>query len=236
MVHLHPLYTPRAHSFVHQRFLWCIGGSNSPWSEFICRHGSCLLTKRGSKEHRPRPKQTKISNMSSCRPRVFQIALFMGFPNIPHIPPPTGHTLGTNDTTMTTSTENLPSWCNPHCPQEIFKIDLSDRQRAVHEERQEDVIVAHCFFASGTLALPEGDVFWCRGAGDGGGGGLSYMLLWRWLPSPLQMAKAGFLRPRHPAGPSLSASQGCRGIPSQSPARPLSYPRFGIYGLATGPM
>ena len=51
----------------HQRLLWCIGGSNSPWSEFVCGHGSCLLTKRGSKKHRHRPNRTKISNLSSVQ-------------------------------------------------------------------------------------------------------------------------------------------------------------------------
>ena len=51
--HLHPLYTSRACSFAHQRFLWCIRGSNKTWSEFVCGRGSCLLTKRGSKQHRP---------------------------------------------------------------------------------------------------------------------------------------------------------------------------------------
>ena len=65
--HLHPLCTPRASPFTHQRLLWGIRGSNSPWIEFVCRHGSCLLTKRGSKQHRHRPKQTKISHMSSVQ-------------------------------------------------------------------------------------------------------------------------------------------------------------------------
>ena len=32
--HLHPVCTPRARSFAHQRFLWCIGRSNSTWREF----------------------------------------------------------------------------------------------------------------------------------------------------------------------------------------------------------
>ena len=95
--HLLPGFTPRACPFANQRLLWCIWGSNSPWSEFVCRHGSCLLTKRGSRQHRHRPKRTKISNMSSVQHAD------LGFPNspfqglseyTPHTPTsgtPTGH-------------------------------------------------------------------------------------------------------------------------------------------------
>ena len=35
MTHLHPLSTPRASSFAHQRLLWCFGGSNSTGHEFL---------------------------------------------------------------------------------------------------------------------------------------------------------------------------------------------------------
>ena len=45
---LHPFCTPRACSFANQRFLGCIWGGNSPWSEFICGHGGCLLTKEAA--------------------------------------------------------------------------------------------------------------------------------------------------------------------------------------------
>ena len=38
-------FHPRACSFANQRLLWCIGGSNSTWCEFVYGHGSCLLTK-----------------------------------------------------------------------------------------------------------------------------------------------------------------------------------------------
>ena len=31
--------------------LWCIGRSNSTLREFVCRHGTCLLTKRRSRQH-----------------------------------------------------------------------------------------------------------------------------------------------------------------------------------------
>ena len=63
LLHPHPLCSPRATPFAHQRILWCIGGSNSTRCEFVCRHGGCLLTKRGRKQHRHRPKRTKTSNM-----------------------------------------------------------------------------------------------------------------------------------------------------------------------------
>ena len=53
--------------------------------------------------------------------RVFQIALSKGFPNIPHIPPPLGHSAGTNEATMTTP-ENAPCWQVPQRPREIFSI------------------------------------------------------------------------------------------------------------------
>ena len=58
---------------------------------------------------------------TACRPRVFQIVLFKGFPNIPHIPPPhIGHSVRTNNATMTTTTENPLRWRNRQHPQEIL--------------------------------------------------------------------------------------------------------------------
>ena len=56
---------------------------------------------------------------TACRPRVFQLALFKGFPNILHITLPTGHTMGTNQATLTTTTENPPSWRIRYRPREI---------------------------------------------------------------------------------------------------------------------
>ena len=41
-------------------------------------------------------------------------------PHIPHIPPPLGHTVGTNQATMTTTTENPPSWRIQYRPREIY--------------------------------------------------------------------------------------------------------------------
>ena len=42
-------------------------GNKSTWCEFVCRHGSCLLTKRGSKEHRHHPKRTKVGRQHSMQ-------------------------------------------------------------------------------------------------------------------------------------------------------------------------
>ena len=74
---------------------------------FVRRHGSCLLTKGGSKQHRHRHIVS-----TACRPRVFQIALFKGFPNIPHIPPPLGHSADTNEATMAPTPKTPASWHN----------------------------------------------------------------------------------------------------------------------------
>ena len=64
---LQPLCSHRACSCANQRFLGCIWGGNSPWSEFVYGHGGSLSTKRGSKRHRHRPKWTKISKISSVQ-------------------------------------------------------------------------------------------------------------------------------------------------------------------------
>ena len=118
---LAPILRPRASPFMHQRFLWCIRGSNSPWSEFVCGHGSCLLTKRGSKQHRHRPRRTKISSM-----RLVQHA-DLGVPNnpfqglsecTPHTPPPE-HSVGRNQATKAPTPENPLSWHNSARPREI---------------------------------------------------------------------------------------------------------------------
>ena len=53
-------------------FLWCIGQSNT-LREFVCGHDSCLLTKRGSKQHRHRPKWTKVSNISSVQHQTWVV-------------------------------------------------------------------------------------------------------------------------------------------------------------------
>ena len=60
--------------------------------------------------------QTKHVVSTACRPRVFQIARFKGFPNIPHIPLPTGHVVGTNEATRAPSLKNTPSWHKRNCP------------------------------------------------------------------------------------------------------------------------
>ena len=104
MSNTHPVFPAREHSFVNQRFLRCIWRCNSTWREFVCGHGGCLSKKRGKKQHRHRPKRTKILNMPrvQCRVGVFQIVLFKGFLNIPHIPPPPpmGDSAGTSEATI----------------------------------------------------------------------------------------------------------------------------------------
>ena len=46
-------------------------------------------------------------------------ALFKGFPNIPHIPLPTGHSVDTNEATTAPTLENPQSWQEIRCPREI---------------------------------------------------------------------------------------------------------------------
>ena len=90
------------------------GGSNGAWCEFVYRHGRYLLTKRGSEQHRHCPKQMKISNISSVQHADLGVpnSPFQGLSECtPHPPPPpSGHTRGKNKATMTTTTENPPSW------------------------------------------------------------------------------------------------------------------------------
>ena len=57
---------------------------------------------------------------TACKPGVFRIALFKGFPNMPHIPPPTGHSAGTNETTKAPTPENAPCWHETARPREIY--------------------------------------------------------------------------------------------------------------------
>ena len=52
--------------------------------------------------------------------RVFQITLFKGFPNIPHIPPHYGTLMSTNEATRVATPENAPSWQETTCPREIW--------------------------------------------------------------------------------------------------------------------
>ena len=103
---LHPLCTPRASFFGDQRFLGCIRGGNSPWTEFVRGHGGCLLTKRGRKQHRHRPKRTKISNerQYSMQTQGVPNSPFQGlrgFPTYPTYPSlPMGHSADSNEATM----------------------------------------------------------------------------------------------------------------------------------------
>ena len=53
---------------------------------------------------------------------VFWVALFKGFPNMPHIPPPTGHSAGTKETTKAPTPENAPCWHETVRPREICEL------------------------------------------------------------------------------------------------------------------
>ena len=101
--HLHPVCTPRASPFACQRFLWCIGGSNSS-----------IDKRRQQAAHTQYKTDENLSHVvnTACRPRVFQVALCKGFLNLPYIPPPPllGHSAGTNEATKTPTPENAPCW------------------------------------------------------------------------------------------------------------------------------
>ena len=56
---------------------------------------------------------------TASRPGVFRIALFKGFPNIPHIPLPPEHSVGANEGTMAQGPENPQSWQDSERPREI---------------------------------------------------------------------------------------------------------------------
>ena len=106
--HLHP-----ARSFAHQRFLWCIGGSNSTVREFVCRHGSCLLTKGGSKQHShvQKGQKSQTCRQYSMQNRGLQIAFSRAFGIYPTYPPPLlGHSAGVNEATTAPTPENAPCW------------------------------------------------------------------------------------------------------------------------------
>ena len=55
-------------------------------------------------------RKTQTYGRYSMQTRVLQIALFEGFPNIPHMVPPTRHSVHTNEATTTTAVKNAPSW------------------------------------------------------------------------------------------------------------------------------
>ena len=55
---------------------------------------------------------------------MFQIALFKGFPNIPHIPLPPEHSVGRNQATRSPTRENPESWHNRRRPREILQVSL----------------------------------------------------------------------------------------------------------------
>ena len=65
-----------------------------------------------------RKSQNVVSPAS--RPGVFQIALFKGFSDIPHIPLPPEHSVGRNEATRSPTRENPESWQDSRRPREIL--------------------------------------------------------------------------------------------------------------------
>ena len=66
-------------------------GCNSTLHEFVCGHGSCLLTETGCKQHRHCPKRTTISNIPSYNMQTQGVpnSFFQGLSEYtPHTPPP----------------------------------------------------------------------------------------------------------------------------------------------------
>ena len=89
------------------------------------------VNKRGQQATHTRyktDKNLKHTVSTACRPGVFQVALFKGFPNIPHIPLPLGHSVVTNEATMAPTPENAPCWHDWHRPREIWLIGGIDSE------------------------------------------------------------------------------------------------------------
>ena len=67
-----------------------------------------------------RKSQIASTASTASRPGVFRIALFKGFPNIPHIPLPPEHSVGANEGTMAQTPENPESWKDSERPRETW--------------------------------------------------------------------------------------------------------------------
>ena len=68
---------------------------------------------------------------TACRPRVFQIAFFKGFPNIPCIAPPSGHSVGINEATRAATPENAKLAQSPTMPRDICVCIGTDERTAM---------------------------------------------------------------------------------------------------------
>ena len=77
--------------------------------------------KRQQATHAPSETDENLRHVVSpaSRPGVFQIALFKGFPDIPHIPLPPEHSVGKNEATRSPTRENPQSWKEQDRPREI---------------------------------------------------------------------------------------------------------------------
>ena len=57
---------------------------------------------------------------TACKPGVFRIALCKGVPKNPHLPPPTGHSVGAKEATRAATQQNAQRWQIHQHPREIY--------------------------------------------------------------------------------------------------------------------
>ena len=100
--------------------------------------------KRQQATHAPSETDENLRHVVSpaSRPGVFQIALFKGFPDIPHIPLPPEHSVGRNEATRSPTRENPESWQERRRPREIYKCRkwvVKGKQPFRHHDIWEDI-------------------------------------------------------------------------------------------------
>ena len=74
---------------------------------------------------------------------MFQIALFKGFPDIPHIPLPPEHSVGRNEATRSPTRENPESWQERRRPREICCLRCCRFVEISHNEEHSKQCQAH---------------------------------------------------------------------------------------------
>ena len=95
-----------------------------PKRALLLTKGFCGASKkRQQATHEPSKTNENLKDVvnTACRPRVFQIAHFKGFPNIPHIPTPIGHSRGAIEATTAALSKNAQSWQKQRRHREIYK-------------------------------------------------------------------------------------------------------------------
>ena len=118
--------------------------------EFVYRHSSSLLTKRGSRQHTCCPKRTKLSNMSlvqHANPGCSKQPFSRAFRIYPTYPPLLGQSAGTNEARKAPTPENALCWHEIRCP----------RERERERERERDMVLelfAECNTATGKSLTP----------------------------------------------------------------------------------